>query len=76
MRPDRAGHHSRSYRQRLLPARQDDVGLFNFFCIGTVNLMLIAPCILSLLYGFISEIRYTRRIAEAKAASEGIYVYV
>ena len=40
---------------------ETDVGVFNYFCTGDLNVILIALCVLSLVWGILGEIKYARR---------------
>lgn len=40
---------------------ETDVGVFTYFCTGTINVILILLCLFSLLWGIYSEVRFMRR---------------
>lgn len=46
---------------------ETDVGLFNYFFTGSLNMGLIALCVFSLVWGIVGEIRYARKRAKAAA---------
>ena len=49
---------------------ETDVGLFNYFCTGELNLILIVLSVLSFAWGIVGEIKYARkRAADAQEAS-------
>lgn len=47
---------------------ETDMGLFNYFCTGWLNLILIALCLFSLVWGIAGEIRFARKRHAAEAA--------
>ena len=49
---------------------QTNVGVFNYFFTGTLNIVLIALCVLSLGWGLYSEVKFARKM-KAQAAQAG-----
>lgn len=47
-----------------------DMGMFNYFCTGWLNISLICLCAFSLIWGIIGEIRYARRTRERESAKQ------
>ena len=46
---------------------ETDIGLFNYFFTGSLNIGLITLCVLSLVWGIVGEIRFARKRAKASA---------
>ena len=44
---------------------ETDIGIFNYFFTGSLNMGLIALCVFSLVWGIVGEIRYARKRAKA-----------
>lgn len=49
---------------------ETDAGVFNYFCTGWLNLILIGLCVFSLVWGIIGEIKYARKRMQ-EATQEG-----